>query len=105
MVSKYRDQKEYRKALKFADLILQVNPKSGVGLVQKGALSSWIAYEILETAKSGNRDLSEKEEQEFNKYNLDSKKYIDAAITLGWQPESTQSKQKYLNTIEDERTK
>ena len=105
LVSKYRDQKDYKKAMEYAELILKVNPKSGVGLVQKGALSSWLAYEILKAAKFEQRELSEEEKQEYRKCNLDSKKYIDSAIAMGWQPESQESKDIYLNTIEEEQNK
>ncbi len=105
LISKYRDQEDYKKAMEYAELILKINPKSGVGLVQKGALSSWLAYETLEIAKYEQREMTAEEKQEFRKQNLDSKKYIDSAMAMGWHPESQESKEIYINTIEEEQNK
>ena len=61
LVSKYRKLEEYDMAMEYANLILRINPNSDTGLVQKCALSSWIAYNIELKAKNENRAMTKSE--------------------------------------------
>ena len=97
LVAKERRKGNLEKAIKYTDLVLKLNPNSDMGLVNKGAISAEIAYN-----KSQNETLSEEE----NKYyKEETEKNIEKAKELGWKPESEKEREKYIESVNTERSK
>lgn len=105
LVSKYRFEEDYEKAMTYADLILQIFPTSYVGLVSKGALEAWLGHNIVQKAKTENRPLTEAEKSKVEKHASASRKYIETARAMGWQPETEAQQQSYLLTIREQKAK
>ncbi|MEW6412634.1 MAG: transglutaminase family protein [Candidatus Zixiibacteriota bacterium] len=99
LVSKYRNAREYEKALDFAELMLKLNPRSLNGLVQKGALLAWVGLTLQEQLMVQQRHPSAEEADKLGLYKVESDKYIERARTLGWEPETPGSREDYLRTI------
>jgi regulator of sirC expression with transglutaminase-like and TPR domain len=105
LVSKYRRIADYEKAMQYVDLMLELNPKSIAGFVHKGALFSWYGHLLVEKAKNEHRILKESEQTQVRMYKSKSDKYIEKAKSLGWQPQSKQQREDYLNEIKNEKSK
>jgi len=100
LVSKYRHAGEYELALRCAELMLELNPKSMVGLVQKGALLEWVGVtmqnRIIQVEK---RRPTDEESQQLRLYRDESNQYITKARSLGWEPETPEFRERYLKTV------
>lgn len=100
LVSKYREAGEYEQALRYADLILELNPKSLTGLVQKGALLGWLGHSMQERiVKVEGRRPTVEEGQKLRLYESESESYIRKARSLGWEPETPEVRERYLQTV------
>lgn len=102
LTRKERFAGHYEAAQAYADLMLVLNPHSVAGLVQSGAIRATIAYETVEAAKGDNRRLTEIEQARLHILSTDSKRLIDQARHLGWQPESAEERARYLQEVEAE---
>jgi hypothetical protein len=87
----------------YTDLALELHPHSVSGLVQKGSLSAWLGQTLLEKIKGENRQPTAKEHQKLVLYQAESEKYIHRAASLGWKPETAESRDSYLKTIKEAR--
>ena len=105
LIYKYRVKEDYATALKYADLALQIDSTSTVGLVSKGALYACLGYNIAEKARNEQRSLTPSDRIKVNRYKMQSKKYIDIAIARGWQPETQEQQRDYLSTIRKQKEK
>lgn len=94
LISKERKAGRYEKALNYAELLLKLSPNSDVGLVQKGALLAEIGNEKLEKGSLSDEDKTY--------YKTESEKYINKAIALGWKPETKESREEYLKSVNEE---
>lgn len=102
LVSKCRRAGLYEKALRYADLMLELNPQSVTGLVQKGALLGWLGHTLQERiVNTENRRPTYEEGEELKLYESESESFIKKAESLGWRPETPESREKYLQTIKD----
>ena len=99
LVAKYRYAGEYDRALRYAELMLQLNPKSLIGLVQKGALLDWLAFEMRKMIMAENRSPDADEKRKLKLYHQQSEYYIARAMSLGWQPESPEGRERYLEFV------
>lgn len=105
MISHHRELGNYSKALEYADLFLEAYPDSDIGLVQKGALFSWLVYEIVEKARNEARSLSPDERTMARHYDQQAELYINKAFSLGWRPETDEEREAYLKIIEQEKSR
>ncbi len=103
IIAKHREKEDYKKALKYAELCLQLNPKSVIGMVQKGAIMAWLGYNILEGAKVEKRNPTTDEIQKLRRYEIESKKYIESAMILGWRRETPEQREQYLEAVKKEK--
>lgn len=94
LISKERRKGNFEEAMKYVDLVLEIDPKTTVGIVNKGALSAEIAYEKTEKGT-----LTEEED---NFYKSETEKYIAKAKELGWKPESREESKKYIESVKTE---
>lgn len=94
LISKERKAGRFEKALKYAELSLTLSSNSDVGLVQKGALLAEIGNEKLEKGNLSDEDKTY--------YKTESEKYIYKAIILGWKPETKESREEYLKSVNKE---
>ncbi|MBZ0181134.1 MAG: hypothetical protein K8F60_01630 [Melioribacteraceae bacterium] len=97
LASKSREDKQYKKALKYTELALKLSPNSLSALVQKGSLLAWIGYEKSQKEKL--------EKEEMKKLHDESEKYIKKAIELGWQERTKEAEEKYLKEVNEEKHK
>lgn len=100
VVTRYRQKEQYQKALELTNLMLKLNPNSVNGLVHKGAIFAWFGYILKEQLTRLGRPPTPEEKAKFELYRNNSEKYIDRAMRLGWQPETPESQERYLKTIE-----
>jgi regulator of sirC expression with transglutaminase-like and TPR domain len=105
LVSKYRRSGDYEKAMAYANLMLELNPKSVSGLVHKGAIFAWYGYLIMENAKKEHHNVKDSEMKKVKFYEKQSNYYIDKAISIGWQKESLEQRDKYLEAVRVEKMK
>lgn len=104
LTSRYRRAGDFDTALRYADLMLQLDPRSLLGLVQKGSLLAWKGQTLKERVISENRYPTKTETKELDMYSIESAKYIDRARALGWKPESAESREDYLRTVDAARS-
>jgi regulator of sirC expression with transglutaminase-like and TPR domain len=104
LVYKYRDKKEWQKALKYAELSLKLNPKSVEAMIQKSTISANLAYEFHEKEQKGTK-LTKQETKSFDQYKNYSKALWNKALSLGWHPETKEEREKYLQTVSSEKEK
>jgi hypothetical protein len=105
LVSKYRRTGAYEQALRYADLMLELNPKSLTGLVQKGALLGWIRHALQEKiVRIENRLPTVEEDQQLELHESESESYIRKPMSLGWEPETPEFRERYLQTVRDAKT-
>jgi regulator of sirC expression with transglutaminase-like and TPR domain len=97
LITKERENGNFERAMKYADLVLKLSPNSDVGLVNKAAL-----YAEIASKKAKEKELTS-EENEY--YRNESTKYIEKAKALGWKPESEEEREQYLNSIKKETNK
>ncbi len=103
LVSKHRQEADYHTALKYAEVMLQLNPRSVTGMVQKGALLGWIGHMLQERIRAENRRPTADEDRDLRLYMVESENYISRARSLGWEPESPESRDQYLKAIREAR--
>lgn len=101
LVSKYRQSGDYEQALKYDDLMLQLNPRSLTGLVSKGALLGWLGHTMQERIRLEGRKPTDDEHEKLRLYMVESERYIAQARSLGWEPETPESKAAYLERIRE----
>jgi len=102
LLSKYRHAGEYERALQYAELILELNPRSILGLVQKGALLEWLGYTMQEhIIRVERRRPTAEESRKLRLYQRDSNQYIEKARSLGWVPETPEFQERYLKTVRE----
>ncbi|MCP4542361.1 MAG: hypothetical protein GY832_35005 [Chloroflexi bacterium] len=100
IVRKYRNAGEYDKALKYAELILELNPRSLAGIIHKGGLLAWLGHTLHERIfKIENRRPTPEEHRKLRLYERESESYIMRAKSLGWEPETPESRERYLKTV------
>ena len=99
LVYRFRHARDYEKALSYAELMLKLNPKSLIGLVQKGALLAWLGHTMKVKILAENRRPNSSEESKLKLYYDQSELYIDRARSLGREPETPESREKYLELI------
>ncbi len=104
LIAKHRNKKEFHVALKYAELALKLDPKDIVAIVQKCALNADLGYQLFEK-KQRDGKLTEEEEKLLEKYKTISKKYENKAFSLGWQPETPEEREKYIQTVKEEKVK
>jgi regulator of sirC expression with transglutaminase-like and TPR domain len=97
LIRKEKANGNFEKALKYSELVLKLSPNSSMGLVSKGALIAEIGYR-----ESIEGNLSD-EKKEY--YREESDKYIEKAESLGWQQESKEERNKYLEKVNAEKIK
>lgn len=105
IVSKYRSEGQYEKALEYNELRLKINPNSATGLVQQGALFGWIGHTKQENILRQNRKPTEKELKELKLYKKESDRYIDIALSKGWRQTTPEEEAEYLDRIQKEKDK
>ena len=105
LVNKCRLEANYDKGLEYTDLMLKLNPKSISGLVLKGALLAWKGQIILDKIMGEVRQPSMEEHEKLLFYKNESDKFIARAKSLGWNPESEKSREEYLRTITEEKSR
>jgi len=102
LLSKYRHAGKYDKALRYAELALELNPRSLAGLVQKGALLGWIGHTMQEQIIRIEKRLPTPEERrKLRLYESESESYIRKAMSLGWVPETPEFRERYLQTVRE----
>ncbi|MCB2231513.1 transglutaminase-like domain-containing protein [bacterium] len=101
LISKHRRAGEYEKANRLADLILELNPRSLLGLVQKGALLGWLGQTMQEQIVTEGRRPTVEEDEQLRLYQIESERYIKRARSLGWEPETRESRERYLRTVRE----
>lgn len=102
LVLKYRDAREYGKALKLADLVLELNPRSVTGIVNKASILGWLGHRMQERIIMIERRRPTKQEaEELRLYKTQSDSLIERARSLGWEPETPESREQYLQTVID----
>jgi len=99
----HRFNENYELALSYAELMVELNPKSAVGIVQKAAILSSIEYEITKHVQAIGGAFTEEEWNKVQEYRKTSSQYIQKAFAMGWQPESPEQREAYLEEIERER--
>jgi regulator of sirC expression with transglutaminase-like and TPR domain len=104
LVHQQRDKQDFRKALRYVDLALKLNPRSITNIVQKCALNAEIGFPIYEKQKRGDR-LTAVESQRLDKYISVSKRYDALARSLGWRPETPEQRAQYLENVKEEKEK
>jgi regulator of sirC expression with transglutaminase-like and TPR domain len=105
LVAKHRVAKEYDKALKLAELILELNPRSITGIVHKAALLGWLGHIMQERIiKIEQRRPTEEEAEKLKLYKIQSDSLIERAKSLGWEPPTAESRERYLQTITEAKT-
>jgi regulator of sirC expression with transglutaminase-like and TPR domain len=97
LISKERRNGNLEKALEYTELVLKLSPNSVLGLVSKGALLAETGYQ-----KSNEGKLSDEEKKY---YGEESKKYIEKARSLGWQPRTKEEKDEYLESVKIKKAK
>lgn len=107
---KERKNQNYSKALEYAELALKLNSRCVTAVVQKGALLGWLGYEFVEQKKTkdGYKSISEMPEKDRKKakwFDEQSKKHIQSAYDLGWQPESEEQRDSYINEVKTQKEK
>ena len=99
LVSRYCRAGEYDKALSYADLVLEVSSRSIGGLVQKGSVLAWQGQTLKERILAERRKPTPVELDSLKFYAIESDRYIQRAESLGWEPETPESRERYLQTI------
>jgi len=103
LIRKERHKENYEKALQYTELSLRLSPNSINGLVQKSSLLAWKGYELMESLKKkGDGGISIDDHKKLEEYSIESKKYWDKGLSLGWRPETKEQRDKYLNEIKNE---
>jgi tetratricopeptide (TPR) repeat protein len=100
LISKYRRAGDYQEALKYAELLLRLNPNSISGLVHKGAILSWMSYRMAENAGAGRIIVTPQEKTKLRVWRRESVRCMERARSLGWRPESPQQRREYLEMVE-----
>jgi hypothetical protein len=95
---------EFQTALKYTDLVLKLNPKDIVAIVQKCALNSELGYQLYQKQQKGDT-LSVKEGKLLEKYKTITIECEKKAFSLGWKPETPEEREKYLQTVKEEKLK
>lgn len=98
-----RSAGRYEQALRYAELTLALNPRSVNGLVQRGAVQEWIAFNAVEGAKARGEKLDEAEMERLRALNRASQASIEQAQRLGWTPERPEDRAAYLEAVKAER--
>jgi regulator of sirC expression with transglutaminase-like and TPR domain len=100
LVSKYRHAGAYDKALRYAELMLELNPRSLPGIVHKGGLLAWLGHALQERiVKVERRRPTPVEHRKLALYERESESYIKRAKSLGWEPETPESRERYIKTV------
>ena len=100
LVLKYRDAQEYDRALRLADLVLELNPRSVTGIVNKASILGWLGHRMQERIIMIERRRPTGEEAEkLRLYKTHSDSLIERARSLGWEPETPESRERYLQTV------
>jgi len=99
----HRLNKNYELALSYAELMLELNTKSAVGIVQKAAILSSMEYDIMKQAQANGGVFTEEEWNKVLEYRNISSQYIQKVFAMGWHPESPEQREAYLEEIERER--
>lgn len=99
----HRFNDDYETALSYAELMLELHPKSAIGIVQKAAILSSIEYEITKQVQANGGAFTEEEWNKVRNYRSISAEYLQKAFTMGWRPESPEQREAYLEEIEQER--
>lgn len=99
LIRKERKRGNYQKALNYTELVLQLYPNSATALVHKGALLAWLGYKILQKAKKEHRPVTKNESDKLSEYSKESERFIGQAQALGWQPETSEQQEKYLQMV------
>lgn len=104
LIAKHREKKEFQIALKYTELVLKLNPKDIVAIVQKCALNSELGYQLYQKEQKGDT-LTAKEKNLFEQYKATTIEFEKKAFSLGWKPETPEEREKYLQTVKEEKLK
>lgn len=104
LVHQHREKKNFKRALRYADLALKLHPKSISNIVQKCALNAELGYPLYEKKKRGDT-LTVAESKLLNEYASVSGAYDKKARSLGWRPETPEERAKYLQSLKEEKEK
>ena len=103
LIRKERYKENYEKALQYTELSLRLSPNSINGLVHKSALLAWKGYELQKALKMKGEDrISPDDHKKLEAYSIESEKYWNKGLSLGWRPETKEQRDKYLNEIKNE---
>lgn len=105
LVSKFRNEAQYEKALKYNKLRMKLNSNSATTLVQQGSLLAWMGHTMQEHLLSQKRNPTPEEIESLKLYQVESEKYINLAMLKGWKPEKPEERDHYLETINKEKDK
>jgi hypothetical protein len=105
LANKCRSEANYDKGLEYTDLMLKLNPKSTSGFVLKGALLAWKGQILLEKIIAEDRKPTQEEHKKLLYFKEESDRFIERAKSLGWNLESPISKEEYLRTIKEEKSR
>lgn len=96
----------YAEALQWAELIVELDPMSITGLVQRGSLRAWVAHQAVEAAKAQYGEaVPEAQWQRLRELDRQAGGDIAAARALGWREESKAERAAYLRRVEEEKAR
>ena len=99
---KERRKGNFEKALKYVELSLKLDSDCVNALVQKAALLAELGYQIQEKAIQRGEWASDEEREKVKWYFEESERNGNKAFFLGWQPETPEQRQAYLDAVKTE---
>jgi regulator of sirC expression with transglutaminase-like and TPR domain len=99
LIEKERSNGNFDQALKYADLVLTLAPKSAVALVQKAAILHEQGYQIQQYYKKTGTEPGSEEMEKLVAYKEEGDNILQQARDLGWRPQSAEEVAAYLESV------